>query len=81
LSVSGYVLGWNVAVTVFAAVTVTVQLAPLTDVQPLQLFRIEPASGVAVSVTVPPFATGAVQPSVEPAAHAMPGPVTVPVPP
>jgi hypothetical protein len=75
------VLGWNVAVTVFAAVTVTVHVAPLTVVQPVQLFRIELASGVAVSVTVPPFATGAVQPSVEPAMQAMPGPVTVPLPP
>jgi hypothetical protein len=79
--VSGYVVGWNVAVTVFAAVIVTVHVVPLADVQPDQLFRSELPSGVAVRVTVAPFATLAVQPAVDPAVQAMPAPVTVPPPP
>src|SRR5262249_6534406 len=45
-------LGANVAVTVFAASIVTVQLAPLQA--PLQDMKSEPATGVAVSVTVDP---------------------------
>jgi hypothetical protein len=80
-TVRGYVLGWKMAVTVFAAVMATVHVAPFTVVQPVQLFRIELASGVPVRVTVAPFAMGAVQPSVDPAAQSMPGPVTVPLPP
>jgi hypothetical protein len=80
-TVRAYVLGWNVAVTVFAPVIDTVHVAPLTEAQPLQLFRIELASGVAVRVTVAPFATAVVQPAVDPVVQAMFGPVTVPVPP
>jgi len=73
------VVGWNVAVTVFADVMVTVHVAPLTEVQPVQLFTSELASGVAVSVTVAPFATAALQPAVDPVVQAMSGPVTVPL--
>ena len=79
-TVRGYVLGWNVAVTVFADVTDTVHVRPFTVVQPVQLFRIELASGVAVRVMLPPFATASVQSPVEPVVHAMPVPVTVPFP-
>ncbi len=80
-TVRAYVLGWKVAVTVFAPVIDTVHVAPLTEAQPVQLFRIELASGVAVRVTVAPFATAVVQPAVDPVVQAMFGPVTVPVPP
>ncbi len=50
-------LGWNVAVTVFAPVIDTVQTFPVADVQPLQLEKTELASGTAVSVMVAPFAS------------------------
>lgn len=82
-SVSGYVAGWKVAVTLLAAVIETVQRFPDADVQPLQLEKIDPASGAAVSVTVVAgdvFGTEAVQPAVEPLAQEMPAPVTVPIP-
>jgi hypothetical protein len=78
--VSGYVADWNVAVTVFADVTDTVQPVPDTLVQPVHDLKMEPPSGVAVSVTLPPFATASVQSPVEPVVHAIPGPVTVPFP-
>jgi hypothetical protein len=78
--VSGYVEGWKVAVTLFALVTVTVQLAPDTLVQPSHDLKMAPPSGVAVSVTLPPFATGSVQSPVDPVVQAIPGPVTVPLP-
>jgi len=72
------VVGWNAAVTVLADVMVTVHVVPLTELQPVQLFRNEPASGVAVRVTVAPFATAALQPEVDPIAQEIPGPVTEP---
>ena len=73
-------LGWNVAVTVFAPVMLTVQLVPEYVRQPDQDLRMESGPGAAVSVTVSPFATGSVQSPPDPVAQAMPGPVTVPVP-
>ncbi len=71
--------GWNVAVTVLAAVIVTVHLVPLADVQPDQLFSNEPAAGVAVSVTVLPLPAVVVQPAGSP--HSSPAPAIVPAPP
>ena len=78
--VSRYVDGWKVAVTFFAAVMETVQLVPAYVLQPDQLLKIDDPSGVAVRVTVSPFATGALQPAVDPEVQAMPAPVTVPAP-
>ena len=78
--VSRYVAGWNVTVTLLTAVMETVQLVPVYVLQPDQLLKIESATGVAVSVTVSPFATGAVQLAPEPVVQAIPGPVTVPTP-
>jgi len=80
LSVSGYLLGWNVAVTVFAMVIVAVQLVPDTLVQPDQDLKIESAPGAATTVMVPPFATRSVQSPLAPLSQASPGPLTVPVP-
>ncbi len=74
-----YSLSWNVAVAVFAPVIVTVQVAPLTDVQPDQLLKNEPGAGSATSVTVAPFATEVEQPVVAPGVQLMPGPLTVPL--
>jgi hypothetical protein len=79
VTVSTNVLGWNVAVTVFAADIVTVQVLPLVVVQPDQLFSIAPAAGDAVSVTVPPLATFVVQPAGS--LQSSPAPLIVPVPP
>ena len=45
--------GLKVAVTVLAAAMLTVQVAPLTVVQPLQPANCQPAAGAAVRVTVP----------------------------
>ena len=72
-------LDWNVAVAVFAPVIVTVQVAPLTVVQPDQLLKIEPGAGSATSVTVAPFATEVEQPDVEPVVQLSPGPLIVPL--
>ena len=57
----------------------TVQVAPLTEVQPDQLLKSEPGAGSATSVTVAPFATEVEQPVVEPVVQLMPGPLTVPL--
>jgi hypothetical protein len=78
-TVRGYSFSWNEADTVFAAVMVTVQVAPLTVVQPDQLFKNEPGAGSATSVTVAPFATEVEQPDVEPVVQLRPGPLTVPL--
>ena len=59
---------------------VTVQTAPAYEAHPDQLFTIQPASGAAVSVTVSPFAAVVLHPSGVAALHAMPGPVTAPLP-
>ena len=73
-------VGSNFAVTDLAAVTVTVQVAPDTDVQPVKLRKSEPAAGVAVRVTELPVTMEAVQPGVPEALQSMPLPVTVPAP-
>jgi hypothetical protein len=83
LTVSAQVLGANVAETVRAAVTETVQTFPEYDVQPDQRDRIELGPGVAVSVTTAGgevTGTSAVHPEVEPVVHEIPPPSTVPVP-
>jgi hypothetical protein len=79
VTVSVNVAGWNVAVTVFAFVMVTEQLAPSTTVQPDQLLKIEPGAGAARSVTVAPFATVVEHPVVAPGTQEIPGPLTVPL--
>src|SRR5207244_2826904 len=45
----------KVAVTDFAAVIVTVQIVPETVLHPLQLLKVDPAAGVAASVTIVPL--------------------------
>ena len=66
----------NVAVTVRAAFTVTLQVVPLEVSQPPQLTNVDPASGEAVSVTAVPAASDT--PHVAP--QLIPPPVTVPDP-
>jgi len=68
----------NVAVTVVAAETVTVQ-APV-PAQPVQPVKVEPAAGVAVSVTAVPLAKLAEQvaPQVIPAGELVTVPLPVP---
>ena len=56
----------NVAVAVFGLVMLTVQVAPLTEVQPDQLLKSEPGAGSATSVMVAPFATEVEHPVVAP---------------
>jgi hypothetical protein len=88
VAVTANAFGSNFAVTYFAALIVTVQLAgaPATGLQPVQLLNTELASGVAVSVTVsyaallPGFATAAVHPAVEPVVQLRPAPEIVPTP-
>lgn len=46
--------GLNVTVMFFAALMVVVQVAPLTESQPVQLPSVAPASGDAVRTTVVP---------------------------
>jgi hypothetical protein len=72
--------GWNVAVTLFAAVIVTVQVVPETLLHPDHDLKMASAAGVAVSVAVAPFATGSVQSPVDPVVQAMPVPSIVPFP-
>ena len=48
----------KVAVTVFAEVTATVQTLPVTESQPLQLVKTEPAAGLAVTETDVPLVNG-----------------------
>jgi hypothetical protein len=45
----------NVAVTNLAALMVTVQVLPETESHPLQLLRLDPVAGAAVSVTTVPL--------------------------
>src|SRR5205809_4464340 len=70
-------MAWNVAVTVFVAVTVTVHCAPVAESHPLQLPKVEFVSGTAVSTTMAPLANRAEQfePQLIPE-----GPLTVPDP-
>jgi hypothetical protein len=75
LAVRSQVAGPKLAVTVFAPVIDTVQTFPETDVQPLQLEKTDPASGVAVRVTTVAgdvFGTDAVHPTVEPVVQETP---------
>jgi len=44
-----------VAVTDLAAVIVTVQIVPETVLHPFQLLKVDPAAGVAASVTTVPL--------------------------
>jgi len=78
-TVSRYSFSSNDAVAVFAPVIVTVQVAPLTDVQPDQLLNRESGAGSATSVTVAPFSTEVEQPDVEPVVQLSPGPLIVPL--
>jgi hypothetical protein len=66
-----------VAVTLFTLVIETEQLVPEKLVHPVQVFRIESGPGVAVRVTVSPFASTALH---TPAAQVIPAPSTEPVP-
>ena len=63
VTVGGIVSGmaWNVAVTVFVAVTATVHCVPAAESHPLQLPKVEFVSGTAVSPTVAPLANRAEQ--------------------
>jgi hypothetical protein len=68
----------NVAVKVRSPLIVTLQVAPLTLSQPVQLAKLEPVAGTAVSVTGVPYgrlAVHAAPQSIDP-----PAPVTVPAP-
>jgi hypothetical protein len=77
LTVSVKVWSAKVAVTVVAALSVTVQV-PVPEQPPLQPLKVEPAAGVAVKVTAVPLANAAEQV----APHEMPAGllVTVPLP-
>jgi hypothetical protein len=77
--VERYMDGSNAADAVFGLVMLIVQVAPLTEVQPVQLLKREPGAGSATSVMVPPFATEVEQPVVAPGVQLRPGPVTVPL--
>ena len=52
--VTSWLDGLNVALTDFAALSVTVQVAPETVSHPLQAFNVDPLPGDAVSVTTVP---------------------------
>jgi hypothetical protein len=54
-------LGLKVAVTDFAALMVTEQVAPETELQPVQPPKVDPLAAAAVSVTVVPLAYGSEQ--------------------
>ncbi len=66
--------------TYFADVIVTVQLVPEKLVHPVQVFRMNPGSGVAVSAMSAPFASIALHAPVPPEPHEIPVPATVPLP-
>ncbi len=72
--------GWKTAVTFLAPVIETVQVVPDTLAQPDHDLRMEATSGVAVSVTLAPFASSALQPSGVAELQAIPPPSTVPPP-
>jgi hypothetical protein len=67
-------------VTVVAAVIVTVQVAPLVLVHPLQLANVEPVAGVAVNVTVAPWFTVSLQSVPQSIPQSIPVPLTAPLP-
>src|SRR6185312_314705 len=68
------------AVTLLSPLIVTVQVAPLELVQPLQLVNEPPEPGVAARVTSWPESSSALQPVDEPVVQVIPPPVTVPLP-
>jgi hypothetical protein len=68
------------AVTLLSPLIVTVHVAPLELVHPLQLVNEPPEPGVAVSVTSWPEPSSALQPVDEPLVQVIPPPVTVPLP-
>ena len=51
LTVSAKVCDWKAAVTDFAALIVTVQVAPETESHPVQPANVDPEAAVALSVT------------------------------
>jgi hypothetical protein len=79
LTVSGYVLGSNLAHSVFSPFMVNVQLAVPEQITP-HVAKIEPTLGEAARVTVAPFATVAVQPVAVQLSHVTPPTVPAPVP-
>ena len=46
------VMSWKLARTVLLAFIVTVQVLPLVELQPVQLEKVYPDAGLAVSVTL-----------------------------
>src|SRR5207244_2717488 len=80
LTVSAKLGRLNVAVTVVAALKVTVQVSVPEQPPPLQPVKIEPAAGAAVSVTALPLAKLAAQvaPQVMPAGELVTVPLPVP---
>src|SRR3989442_27767 len=80
LTVSAKVGSVNVAVTVVAALRVTVQVPVPEHPPPLQPLKVEPAAGVAVNVTAAPLAKLAEQvaPQLMPAGALVTGPLPGP---
>src|SRR5213592_1808343 len=80
MEAAGGVMSVNVAVTVVAALTVTVQAPGPEQPPPLQPLKVEPAAGAAVSVTAVPLAKLAAQvaPQVMPAGLLVTLPAPVP---
>jgi hypothetical protein len=83
VTASGYVLGENVAMTNQDPLTDTVQTSPVAEVQPSQLVKTDPASGVAVRVTTVGglvLGTEMLHTPLPPVAQSMPPPLTRPFP-
>src|SRR6266704_739182 len=80
MEAAGGVMSVNVAVTVVAALRVTVQAPGPEHPPPLQPLKVEPAAGAAVSVTAVPLVKLAVQvaPQVMPAGALVTAPLPVP---
>src|SRR5207247_665997 len=81
LTVSGKLCTAKGAVTVVAALTVTVQVPVLEQLPPLQPVKVEPAAGAAVKVTAVPleYAAAQVAPQEIPAGLLVTVPVPAPV--
>src|SRR5207253_9532966 len=79
MEAAGGVMSVNVAVTVVAALRVTVQAPGPEQPPPVQPLKVEPAAGAAVSVTAVPLAKLAapVAPQVMPAGRLVTGPAPV----
>src|SRR5207245_3580176 len=80
MEAAGGVMSVNVAVTVVAALTVTVQAPGPEQPPPLQPLKVEPAAGAAVSVTAVPLVKLAAQvaPQLMPAGELVTVPLPVP---